>query len=563
VTDRDAEFAAIIEDPVQFAREMLHHELWETQADILRAVAIPHSQTAVKACHSSSKTFTAAEATLWFLACFDDALVITTAPKFEQVVDELWGEIRKAIRTSDYPFPEPLMTKLVLSDKRYAVGLTAREGVNIQGYHSPHMLIIVDEATGITADIWGGIEGARASGDVRVLALGNPDGNGGPFYEAFTSQRTLWKTFTIDALKTPNLEGLSLETILALKRDLPPTDPIFAYCPVRHLVSRRWVYEALIKYGDQSPYWQGHVRGEFPTQAEDALISLKWLEAARDDFVPKEGDKPKKLMVGIDVAGSDGGDETFVVVRQGGQIVAAGGWTLQDPLGEVNLFLRPFKHRIEEVNIDTIGVGLNFKPRLEALDYPCNGVNVGEATDNPDEYSGLKAQLYWRLRELFQPAGDAACGYIHGLTDELMISQLASIRWKSNLHGKIVIESKDEMKKRGIKSPDRAEALMLAFADRTPGIARYVQELAEQAAARRLDPTLPEPKPDTALRDIYEAERAKLHSGGDNPYDESTESEAPAVERDYSNICQKCRSPINGTATRIGAKAWHVDCFRK
>ena len=188
-----------------------------------------------------------------------------------------------------------------------------------------------------------------------------------------------------------------------------------------------------------------------PTQSEDALISLRWLEAARESIEPSEGDK---LMVGIDVAGSDGGDETYAVIRQGTQIVAMEGWTLRDPLTEVNKFLYPFKNRIVEVNIDTIGVGLNFKPRLEALGYPCNGVNVGESSDDTDIYSGLKAQLYWKLRELFEE------GKIHGLTDELAISQLSSIRWRSNLHGKIVIESKDEMKKRGVKSPDRAEAIM-------------------------------------------------------------------------------------------------------
>jgi len=82
-----------------------------TRRPILRAIAIPSSQTAVKACHSSSKTFTAAEATLWFLARFDHAIVITMASKFEQVVDELWCEIRKAIRTSRIRYPEPNQTK--------------------------------------------------------------------------------------------------------------------------------------------------------------------------------------------------------------------------------------------------------------------------------------------------------------------------------------------------------------------------------------------------------------------------------------------------------------------
>ncbi len=90
--------------------------------------------------------------------------------------------------------------------------------------------------------------------------------------------------------------------------------------------------------------------------------------------------------------------------------------------------------------------------------------------------------------------------------------QLASIRYEINPRGQVQIESKDEARKRGIKSPDRAEALMLAFADRTPGISRYYQELSEAEAARERDPSLPEPEPDTELADIYEAELHRLEA---------------------------------------------------
>jgi hypothetical protein len=166
---------------------------------------------------------------------------------------------------------------------------------------------------------------------------------------------------------TPNLLGLSLETLRLLPKGLSENDSTFQYRPRPHLVTRRWVYEKLWEWGEDSALWQSRVLGNFPDQSEDSLISLKWLEAARDSVEPPQG---KKLVVGIDVAGSDCGDETFAVVRQGGQIVAMDGWTLQDPLTEVNKFLHPFKTRISEVNIDTIGVGLNFKPRLEALGYP-------------------------------------------------------------------------------------------------------------------------------------------------------------------------------------------------
>jgi len=100
-----------------------------------------------------------------------------------------------------------------------------------------------------------------------------------------------------------------------------------------------------------------------------------------------------------------------------------------------------------------------------------NAVNVGEKTDFPDRFFNLKAELYWSLRETFQE------GAIYGIEDELMISQLASLRYELTPRGLIAIEKKEAAAKRGVKSPDRAEALMLAFAARAPGSRYVVEEL--------------------------------------------------------------------------------------
>jgi hypothetical protein len=91
-------------------------------------------------------------------------------------------------------------------------------------------------------------------------------------------------------------------------------------------------------------------------------------------------------------------------------------------------------------------------------------------------------------------------GEVSGLDDEVSIAQLASIRYEINPRGQVQIESKEEARKRGVKSPDRAEALMLAFADRTPGILRYYQERAE--AERAKNPDMAEPEPDDYLERI-------------------------------------------------------------
>ena len=280
-------------DPVKYARAILGHDLWPTQGEILQAIT-QHTRVAVKACHASSKTFAAAEAVLWWIARYKDGIAITTAPKFEQVQKLLFAEIHKALLTSKFAYPKPNLTELKLGPNNYAVGLSTNTGVRFQGFHGAHVLVVLDEAPGIEGDIWEALEGARAGGDVHVLALGNPTMAGGPFYDAFVAQRAQWKTFTIDAFDTPNLKGLTLKMLRSLPPDLPEDDPTFQYQPRPYLVTRRWVYEKFWEWGETSPLWQSRVRGQFPEQSSDTLISLgvvgggqkagtpiQWLSSAR------------------------------------------------------------------------------------------------------------------------------------------------------------------------------------------------------------------------------------------------------------------------------------------
>lgn len=170
----------------------------------------------MKACHASGKTFVAAVAVLWWVTRFPDGIVVTTAPTWTQVERVLWGEIHRAAQRSRIKYPALNQTELKLGPGNYAIGLSTNEGVRFQGFHGDHILIILDEAPGVLPEIYEAIEGIRAGGDVRVLALGNPTIASGPFHDAFTANRDLWRTFTISAFDTPNLAGLSLPDVLAL-----------------------------------------------------------------------------------------------------------------------------------------------------------------------------------------------------------------------------------------------------------------------------------------------------------------------------------------------------------
>lgn len=438
--------------PVLFAQKWLQSDVWGVQAEILQSVAT-NSRTAVKACHASGKTFNAALAVLWWLARWKESIVVTTAPTAVQVEKLLWGEVHSALARSKYPFPKANLTELKIDSRRYAMGLTTsvtkgNEGVRFQGFHAEHILMVLDEAPGVEPKIWEAIEGARAGGDVRILALGNPTIGGGPFYDAFTAHREGWATFTISAFDTPNLAGLDLESLLAL----PDRELDVNARP--YLTTRRWVKEKYLEWGEDHPLWQSRVLGNFPTQSEDSLLSLAWLEAARK----RDGGENGDIRAGLDVAGP-GEDETTLCIRDGNRVTEMRGWADADPRGQVVAALAPYRGRLQTVNVDSIGIGYYMAQHLRDQGLPVKEINVGEAAHDTAKYANLKAELYWGLR-MRAKAGD-----LSGAMDEKTIGQLTGIRYKHNARGQAVIESKVDARKRGVKSPDRAEAMMLAFAE--------------------------------------------------------------------------------------------------
>jgi phage terminase large subunit len=363
-----------------------------------------------------------------------------------QVERLLWGEIRNAVRTAIIEYPEPSATSLNLGPNHYAVGISTNEGERFQGFHGD-MLVILDEAPGVKPRIYDAIEGFRAGGDVRVLALGNPTIASGPFYDAFTKDREGWNLITISAFDTPNLQGLTLEALLELPEEELDNNP------VPYLTTRRWVKEKFHEWGPGHPLWESRVLGNFPTQSEDALLSLAWLEMAKY----RDGGDVGPFHAGLDVGGP-GESETVLCIRQGQRIVYTGAWSGIEPRGEVIAALMPFKDGLETVNVDSVGIGEYMAKHIADCGYRVREINVGERSRTPEKYVNLKAELYWGLR-LRAESGDIA-----GLTDERTIAQLAGIRYSHNARGQIVIESKDDARKRGVKSPDRAEAVMLAFA---------------------------------------------------------------------------------------------------
>lgn len=490
---------AAIDDPVLYAQEILGHRTWRTQDAILRALTKPNARVAVKACHASSKTFTAAEALLWWVTAFEDGKVLTTAPVFRQVKKLLWTEVRKACQGSLIGLPEPNQTSLELGADNYALGLSTRDVVAFQGWHGK-VLLIIDEAPGVRRGIFDAIEGVRAGGDVRVLMLGNPTERGGPFEAAFEEEGSTWVDFTINAFATPNLIGIVHEAgldpfkaddetlVAALVDHVLGVGPEQARRVVRGrsvalreavvaaadlepvfgpLVSVEWVMEKWLDWGPGSPKWDGRVMGRFSGQSEDSLVPSDWLRPWADDVPDPDEKEPEKLVAGLDPAGP-GEDETALCIRRGEYVLSLRAFQEPDARGVVvrELLRWGGPSAFSEVRVDEIGEGRTFVRHLEDLKYPVVGVNWGGAVDGPtkrarekakEEFDGLKSQAHWTLRE------KARAGTVKGLGDKKARSQLAAIRWGVDARGRVTIEKKESLKKRGVGSPDRGESVILAF----------------------------------------------------------------------------------------------------
>ncbi len=478
---------ATVFDPVALAAYAFGHDHWWVPERILRAVFTPHARVAVKSCHASSKSFTAADAVLMALMVGGD--VIVTAPTWTQVEQVLFGQVHAAIATGRVPLADwgaVNRTEIRLASGEFALGLSTDVAVRFQGYHAKpgrFLLIVFDEAPGVRTDIYEAVEGIRAGGDVRLLFIGNPVIASGPFFDIFYEESLGWYRETISAFDTPNFVGLTIDDILAMS-DAELDDNVRPY-----LITRRFVYEKYHEWGPDHALYQSRVLGAFPLQADDALLSLAWLEAAATRPAAYSPGLP--VQAGVDVAGP-GDDETVLCVRQGDAILQLAAYADADARGKVVAALRPWKAKgLDAVNVDVAGIGHYFAQALDDDRLPVVRVNVGEspagrskrATDEAKaKFKNLRAQVFWSFREW------ASAGMLAGLTDRTAIAQLASIRYDHDARGRIEIEKKEDARKRGAKSPDRAEAVVLAFWQQPTS-------LLGRALATAMAPPAPEPRP--------------------------------------------------------------------
>ena len=442
-------------DPVWWVKKALGIDLWSKQQEIIESVR-DNYRTYVRSCHGAGKTFDAASTVLWFLFNHPNSRVITTAPTFRQVQKVLWQEIRKAHNNAKFPLGGDLtLNELKLADGWFSFGFSTDDPDSLQGQHAEYILVVFDEASGIAHNIWEAIDSLLTSQHARFLAIGNPTDPLGDFCDGFKDPEA--NKITISAFDTPNFTAFDIQpedcengNWIKKVGDAP--------LPIPELVTPFWVADSFRRYGTDSPWCQARVFGNFPEDAEDVLIPLSWIEAAVNRELNATDLDPIEL--GADIS-SKGRDETVIYKRHGpvARLLYAkfpppgGKISTMDTARKIEAF--QIKEDATIAKVDGIGIGTGVVDKLGELGVPYDDVQFGESAKDNERFLNLRAESYWALRERFDP-DNADIDIEH---DEVLMAQLASIKWDTNPAGKIRIEPKEKLP----KSPDRADGLAILF----------------------------------------------------------------------------------------------------
>lgn len=422
-------------DPLWTCKHILQAELWSKQREVVESVW-HHTRTAVRSCHGVGKTYTAAATALAFLLAFPHSRVITTAPTFTQVENLLWREINSMAARSIITLPASNATKLEIAPDWFAIGLSTDRPERFQGQHAEHILLIVDEASGVDDLIYEAGEGYLTSSHARLLLIGNPTQVSGQFHRAFNSERAQWNTIHISAYDSPNLT------------DEPVSDKL-----QRHLISSEWVEQHRILWGEDSVAYAVRVLGDFPSTADNTVVGIK----AVDDAQARTSADAGPTVVSCDVA-RFGSDETVIALRTGNKIRIVESFYGQRTTHTAGACLRIARENDADwITIDDAGVGGGVTDILvEAEEFKIHAFNGGERAIEEDEYPNRRSEAWFAFADTL-PRIDLD-------PDAQLAGDLTSPTYKLDSRGRRVVEQKADTKKRLKRSPDRADAVLMAFA---------------------------------------------------------------------------------------------------
>lgn len=440
-------------DPVAWARDRLGAHLWSKQREAAMSL-VTEKRVAIRSSHAVGKSFLASVLAAWWVDTRPpgEAMVVTTAPSYEQVHSILWEEIRRLHGVGQLRGDVHRSDRWI-DDGGRLVGFGRRppdySQHAFQGIHKKYVLVLLDEACGIPAWIWTAAESITTSDTCRILAIGNPDDNASAFAK-FCMTDPGWHSLKISAYESPNLTGEVVPTVVK-----------------ENLVTQDWVDDKRLRWGEQNPLFQAKVLGEF-ADSEDGLIPLSWARAAVARHREWE-DKgrpliPARRIVGVDPA-RFGTDKTAIVVREGDIIRDVYQYAKLDTTQTTSLVKAQLDYPKSIGVIDTIGIGAGVYDQLRGMGKTVRAFTASQSTKRRDisgswKFPNTRSASWWNLREMLDPALDA----VLALPDhDDLIADITSPTWMPAAGSNLVVEPKEQVRHRLGRSTDAGDALCMTL----------------------------------------------------------------------------------------------------
>lgn len=379
---------------------------------------------------------------LWWLFCYKDAQIPCTAPTSQQLYDILWKEISvwmnrmpKEIRLL-YEWQTKHVRMVESPETWFARAQTARKETPeaLAGVHGKYIFLTSDEASGVDDIIYKTAEGSLTGRDYFFIMISNPTRLTGYFYDSHNSDSKNWQCLTFNSEESP-------------------------------IVEREFIDRIIEKYGKDSDEYRVQVQGLFPKEGlMDEKGYLPLLTESDITIIPDTNTFIGEKRMGIDCSGT-GRNKSEWAVRDSFKlkIVAEEKVSTPKSIAERTLnLLRHYRMWGNESWLDNLGEGANVAqeialvPNISEHLKKINAVSFADEASDGKRFLNKRAEMYWRLREWIKKGGQI-------VKDSELVEQLLNIKYKINLQGKIQIMSKEEMRKEGIASPDKADAVALTF----------------------------------------------------------------------------------------------------
>ena len=426
-------------DPVKFAREVIGMDPDDWQCELLEAIANPEiRRVSCKSGHGVGKSSAVAMAAIWHVLMRVPSKTVVTAPTSAQLFDACFAEMKNIAKRLKPPFDDLLEIKsdrIELKSSPESTFISCRTSRQEQpealaGVHSPSTLLLADESSGIPESVFEAASGSMSGIHATTVLTGNPTRNTGFFYDTHNRLKENWYTMSVSCIDS--------------KR-----------------VSDDFVNDMKNRYGEDSPAYHVRVLGNFPPSESDTVIPVALIDHAMKNDIKVHEDTVS--IWALDVA-RQGNDSSVLCKRQGPIIHPLTVWNNLDLMQLSGAVKAEYdavssSKKPVEIIVDSVGLGAGVLDRLRELGLPARGLNVSERSMQKETYINLRAELWFKCK-----------AWLEGMDvkipqDDRLWAELAAPRYHFTSSGKIQVESKEAMKKRGINSPDRADAVCLSLAN--------------------------------------------------------------------------------------------------